>query len=197
MSGRRGLAAAVVGIAVGAGLVLLGASRVWWLQTVAQPAPLRPQEIVHTGASLAPVLPALGWVALAGAGGLIATRGSFRRLVGGLLVAAAVGVVALVIPVLSSGNPVGLGWPAACLSGAVIVGAAGVLTAREGDRWPVMGRRYGYGSPGTGPATGPAAPSGAVSGKDQAGRMPDSASQTVESAEWWDAVDRGEDPTRA
>ena len=87
MTGRRGLTAAVVGTAIGAGLMLLGATRVWWVQTVPQPAPLRPQEIVHTGASLAPVLPALGWVALAGAGGLIATRGSVRRLVGGLLFA--------------------------------------------------------------------------------------------------------------
>ena len=63
MAGRRRLAVAVVAIAAGAGLVLLGASRTWWVETVLQPAPLRPQELVHTGASLAPVLPALGFVA--------------------------------------------------------------------------------------------------------------------------------------
>lgn len=140
MYGRRGLTIAVVGVIVGAGLVLLGASRVWWQETVPRPAPLRPEEIAHTGASLAPVLPALGLVALAGAGGLLATRGIARRLVGGLLVAAGVGMVAAVLGQL--GDPVRFGWPLACLTGAVVVGGAGVVTLRHGHRWPVMGSQY-------------------------------------------------------
>src|SRR5262245_24642229 len=106
MSGRRGLATTVAGVAVGAGLVLLGAAQVWWLETVPQPAPLRPQEVLHTGASLAPALPALRAVALAAAGGVLATRGIARRLVGGLLIATAIGAALLVIGVL--GRPVGL-----------------------------------------------------------------------------------------
>jgi hypothetical protein len=185
MAGRRGLAVAVAAIAVGAGLVLLGASRTWWVETVAQPAPLRPQEIVHTGGSLAPVLPALGVVALAGAGGLLATRAGARRLVGALLVAAAVGVVALVVPILGGGDPVGLGGPIACLVGALLVAAAGALAAREGHRWPVMGRRYGRGAAGGRPAPRPAE------------NVPTKTDSGPETAELWDALDRGEDPTRS
>jgi hypothetical protein len=190
VTGRRALAGVVVAIAVGAGLVLVGASRTWWVETVPQPAPLRPQEVIHTGASLAPVLSALGFVALAGAGGLLATRGGARRLVGGLLVAAAVGVVALVIPILAGGDPVGLGGPTACVIGALLVAGAGVLAAREGGRWPVMGRRYGRGASGVSPAppaTSTAPPTGSTSG---------TGGSAAESAELWDALDRGEDPTR-
>jgi hypothetical protein len=158
---------AVVGTVVGAGLVLLGATRVWSTETVAQPPPLSPQEIVHTGASLAPALPALGLVALAGAGGLLATRGIARRFVGVLLVAAAAGIVVLV-----AGR--GAGWPVACLIGALIVGATGALAVRDGARWPVMGARYSRAAP--------------------ARHRPEPAEQTSP-AELWDAIERGEDPT--
>ena len=145
MSGRRGLTIAVVGVTAGAGLVLLGASRAWWRETVPRPAPLRPEEIVHTGASLAPVLPALGLVAVAGAGGLLATRGTARRLVGGLLAVVGVAMVAVVLGLL--GDPVGFGWPLACITGAVVAGGAGALAARHGHRWPVMGSRYARSTP--------------------------------------------------
>jgi Tryptophan-associated transmembrane protein (Trp_oprn_chp) len=198
VSGRRGLATAVLGVAVGAGLVLLGASRVWWLETVPQPAPLRPEEIVHIGSSLAPALPALGAVALAGAGGLLATRGIARRLVGGLLVATAAGAAVLVIGVL--GRPVGPGWPIACLIGAVLVGAGGALAVRDGDRWPVMGSRYARGAPA--PEQRPDAAEAAGRGLPEQdppaandpsdGRRPG----RRDSSELWDALDRGEDLTR-
>ncbi|HEY7222752.1 MAG TPA: Trp biosynthesis-associated membrane protein [Micromonosporaceae bacterium] len=166
---------AVVATAIGAGLVLLAASRAWSRETVAKPPPLSPQLIVHTGASLAPALPALGLVALAGAGGLLATRGAARRAVGALLVAAGVGILALAIRVLAAGG-VGAGWPALVLVGAVLVAAAGVLAVRDGARWPVMGSRYGR-------ATRNAAP--ASPARSSAGTV-----------ELWDAIERGEDPTR-
>ncbi|MBX6750041.1 MAG: Trp biosynthesis-associated membrane protein, partial [Micromonosporaceae bacterium] len=120
MTERRGLTVVVLAVAAGAGLVLLGASRVWWVEVVPRPAPLRPEEIAHTGGSLAPLLPALGLVALAAAGGLLATRGVARRLVGALLTMVALGVVVAVAGALRGAGPA---WPAACLVGAVLVGA--------------------------------------------------------------------------
>lgn len=171
---------AVLGVAAGAGLVLLGASRTWWVEVVPRAAPLRPEEIGHTGGSLAPLLPALGLVALAAAGGLLATRGIARRLVGVLLAVVAVAVVVLVLQALA--NPVVLGWPIACLGGALLVGAAGALAVRDGDRWPVMGSRYGRGA--SLPGGSPDAPA--------AQKQPAADS----SAALWDALERGEDPTR-
>jgi len=169
---RPGLAVVTVAMALGGGLVLLGATRTWSSESVPQPPPLSAQLVVHTGASLAPALPALGVVAIAGAGGLLATRGPVRRLVGGLLVAAALGALALVVRVLADGG-VGAGWPVACLLGACLFGAAAVVAVRDGGRWPVMGSRYGRSAPRPGgvPQTAPAHP------------------------ELWDALDRGEDPT--
>lgn len=191
MTGRRELTVAVLAAAAGAGLVLLSASRVWWVQTVAQPAPLRPQDIAHTGASLAPALPALGFVALAGAGGLLATRGPARRVVGGLLAAVALAAAVLIVTALQ--EPVGLGWPVAGLAGALVIGAAGALAIRGGDRWPVMGSRYaraaGSPEPGRRPDPGSAQPSPAAHAR------PGGSADTT--AQLWDALDRGEDPTRS
>jgi hypothetical protein len=161
-----------VAVAVGAGLVLLGATRAWSSESVPQPPPLSPQVTVHTGASLAPALPALALVALAGAGGLLATRGVVRRLVGALLTAAALGCVALVVQALTAGG-IGAGWPVACLLGACLFGAGGVLAVRDGAGWPVMGSRYARGD-----------------------TRPRRAQTTPADPELWDAIDRGDDPTR-
>ncbi len=156
-----------MGTVLGAGLVLLGASRVWVTSTQAMPPPLRAEVMAHTGASLAPALPALGLVALAGAGGLLATRGGARRFVGALLLAAGAAIVAVVAGELGGG--VAVGWPVACLAGALVVGAAGVLALRDGARWPVMGARYS---------------------------RPSATDRPASQVDVWDAIDRGEDPTR-
>jgi hypothetical protein len=161
-----------VAVAAGAGLVLLGAARTWSSESVPQPPPLSPVVNVHTGASLAPALPALAFVALAGAGGLLATRNVVRRLVGALLMAAALGCVALVVRVPLAGG-VGAVWPVVCLLGACLFGAGGVLAVRDGARWPVMGSRYARG--------------------DTRSRQ---AQTTPADPQLWDAIDRGEDPTR-
>lgn len=166
-AGRRRLGGAVVGTALGAGLVLLGASRVWVTTTQDLPPPLRAEVVAQTGASLAPALPALGLVALAGAGGLLATRGRARRSVGALLVAAAAAIIAVVAGEL--GGAVAVGWPIACLGGALVVGAAGGLAIRDGARWPVMGARY---------------------------NRPSATDRPASPVDVWDAIDRGEDPTR-
>jgi hypothetical protein len=169
---RPGLAVVTAAVAIGGGLVLLGATRTWSSESVPQPPPLSPVVTVHTGASLAPALPALALVALAGAGGLLATRGVVRRLVGALLTAAALGCVVLVVGVLVGGG-VGAGWPLACLLGACLFGAGGVLAVRDGARWAVMGSRYARGD-----------------------ARPRQQQTTPADPELWDAIDRGEDPTR-
>lgn len=223
MTGRRGLTVAVLTVAAGAGLVLFGASRVWWVEVVSRPAPLRPEEIAHNGSSLAPLLPALGLVALAGAGGLLATRAWARRLVGALLGVVAVGVVVAVVGALRGAGPV---WPAVCLLGALLIGAAGALAVGYGGRWPEMGARYrrnrpyaasAGASPGTagasqgasgarphapsaggdaGGSPGGPATSGAATTSGVAGESSVPASPRLSAAELWDAVERGEDPTR-
>jgi Tryptophan-associated transmembrane protein (Trp_oprn_chp). len=193
MTERRGLTVAVLAVVAGAGLVLFGASRVWWVEVVSRPAPLLPEEIAHTGASLAPLLPALGLVALAGAGGLLATRGVTRRLVGALLGVVAVAAAVAVVGALSGARPL---WPAACLLGAVLIGAAGVLTVRYGGRWPEMGARYRrnvpYASSGEGGQGAERAGYAAPTADDGSVSAP----ARLSAAELWDAVDRGDDPTR-
>jgi hypothetical protein len=80
---RRQLVAAVVGCVVAASAALFAGTRTWLIETTARPAP-QPELVSHVaGGSLVPLLPALGLVALAGAGGLVATRGWCCRYRGG------------------------------------------------------------------------------------------------------------------
>jgi hypothetical protein len=62
-------------------------------------------------------------------------------------------------------------WAAACVAGGLVIALAGAATARFQGNWPAMGTRYER------PAAKPE-------------RKP------VTQAELWDALDRGEDPTR-
>lgn len=164
----RELGAAVLACLAGAGLGLYAATRVWTVDLGARPAPLPPLADERSGAALAPWLPALALVGLAGAGALVATRGAGRRAVAVLLLLVGVGLVA--------GGGYGLGvvagaravWPAACLLGGVLVAGAGVAALRRGRGWPALGSRYERRPPVT------------------RGDTP---------AELWDALDRGEDPT--
>ncbi|HET8662477.1 MAG TPA: Trp biosynthesis-associated membrane protein [Micromonosporaceae bacterium] len=166
--GRRELAAAVLVCLAGAGLGLYAATRVWAVGLTARPAPLPPLADERSGAVLAPWLPALALVALAGAGALVATRGAGRRAVAVLVLLVGVGLVA--------GGGYGLGgvpgvravWPAACLLGGVLVAGAGVAALRRGRDWPALDSRYDR-------------------------RPPVTRGDTPE--ELWNALDRGEDPT--
>jgi hypothetical protein len=168
--GRPGLAVTAVACAAGAGLILLAATRGWQDLVTVRPAPLPPVAEHRTGAQLAPWLPALGVVALAGAGALFATRAAARQVVGGLLVMSGAGVV--VAALLTLDDDVRLAWPLLCALGGLVVLAAGVVTVRAGRSWPGMGARYER----------PSAPE----------RRPD---RPASQAELWDALDRGEDPT--
>jgi hypothetical protein len=159
----------VAAVVVGAALLLLVSSRVWLVEIQARPAPLPPVEVKRTGAALVPALPALALVALAGAGGLLATRGLARMVVGALLALAALGeIVAL------AGHLGQSGWVALGLAGALLVAAGGAVTLWRGGGWPAMGSRYDRAEAGPAPA-------------------PDNAEES--DAAIWDAMDRGEDPT--
>lgn len=170
LSGRRGLATTAVVCAAGAGLVLLAATRGWQDVLVHQPAPLPAKTTHRSGAEIAPWLPALGVVALAGAGALFATRSALRLAVGVLLALAGAGIT--VAALVALGDGVRLVWPLLCALGGLAVLAAGLVTVREGRSWPAMGARYDR----------PAAPR----------TRPD---RPASQAELWDALDRGEDPT--
>ncbi|HET6212225.1 MAG TPA: Trp biosynthesis-associated membrane protein [Micromonosporaceae bacterium] len=131
---RRLLAVAVALCAAGAALALFAASRVWTVSFTPRPAPLAAARTARTGAAIAPWLPALGVVALAGAGALIATRGVARRVVGVLLLAVGLGIVL--------GAAGRAGWALAATLGGCLVAAAGLLTVVRGHSFPSMGTRY-------------------------------------------------------
>lgn len=162
----RRLALAVAVIAAGAALVLVAAGREWAAATVAGPLPARPAG--RSGTDLLPWLPATAWVALAGAGAVVAARGRARRLVGALLLVAGAGVVAGAAWALAAGGAAG-GWPVTCGVGGALVGAAGAVCAARGAGWPALGGRYERRVP-----------------ADPRAQRPD---------QLWDALDRGEDPT--
>jgi hypothetical protein len=167
--GRRGLTTTAVACAVGAAVVLLAATRGWQTVVTAQPSPLPPITEHRTGAAIAPWLPALGVVALAGAGALFATRAAARLVVGAVLILAGAGEVVAALATIGDG--VALAWPLLCALGGLLVLGAGVVTVRVGRSWPGMSARYERPS-------APAAPR-----------------KKTSQAELWDALDRGEDPT--
>jgi hypothetical protein len=160
----------VVACAAGAGLALLAAGRTWAEVTVVRPAPLSPLHEARTGSALLPWLPALALVALAGAGALLATRGLVRAAVGVLLVLAGSGLVIGVVMRLAAGDSPG--WPLVAGMAGLVVAASGGLTVARGRDWPGMAARYER-------VHRPASPSGPRTG-----------------SQMWDALDRGEDPTR-
>ena len=179
--GRRGLVAAVAGCAGGAALTLYAAAQTWTVHVQTRPAPLPDLRTPETGSVLASWLPALAFVALAGAGALVATRRAARFAVGALLVAVGLGIVAgggyglLGVPDIHPGGPL------ACLAGGLVIAGAGALTIRRHPSWPVMGARY---ERHPAPTRSPDTPAG----RAHAG--------STDTTSAWDALDRGDDPTR-
>ncbi len=173
---------------LGSGLLLVAASRTWASYDVAALAPLPGRQIDLRGSALAPGIGALGWLGLAALAALAATRAWGRRLVGFVLAACGVGVIAVAAGVLADpaaavrraapvGTPDGSainlgGWPWGVVVGGVLLLMSGVFLTAFGQRWNAMGAKYD--APGT-----PSAPPVAAT-----------------EAEVWQALDRGEDPTR-
>jgi len=178
-------------LAAGAGLLLLGYGRTWVAATTAQSG-LPSLTVTLSGGDLQPLGSALPLVALAGVAGVVATRRVGRAVSGSVLVVA--GVAGVVLPLRfgltwsSSGGDgatvdrlvaekVGVAvtgvpstasswWVVAALGG-VLVAVGGLLAVLHGSRWPAMGGRYER-------STRPRA---------------------SETASAWDQLDHGVDPT--
>jgi uncharacterized membrane protein (TIGR02234 family) len=183
---RRGLLAAELLCLLGSALVLLAVSRAWVSAELAAAAPLPSRPFRLSGTELAPGTRALGVVGLAGVAALPATRKSGRVLVGLLIAAAGVGIVAVLARTMLdpaaaisradvkshayfAATP-GLGpWPYVALLGAVLLAVAGVLVVVRGRSWAAMSTRYD---------------------------APAERTSTTETSQW-EALDRGEDPTKS
>lgn len=140
-----------------------------------------------SGRTAAPLTAAAGIVALAGAASIPAARGRGRQLAGVLLVVAGVaGAVEALIRrgtaqrdvrhQLPAGAKVdGSGWAYLAFVGALLLIAVGAAMMARGARWPSLSARYENASGRTSTPAGSRPPG---------------------EAGMWDALDRGDDPTR-
>ena len=191
---RRELGAVLGAAALAGALALSAGGQSWASVTAVRRPPLPPVIVAVLGSDAAPLVPASGLVLLAAAVALLAVRGSGRVVVG-LLMAVAGGVLGwsglrvLVGGLTSAAAAVpGLGgtgdttlvvhvartWPALALLAGVLGVAAGLATVLRGRSWPGMGRRYE---------------------RDAGAVLPPRTDEDRAQAAW-QALDRGEDPTR-
>jgi uncharacterized membrane protein (TIGR02234 family) len=185
----RALGGACAGLALSA-VLLWAASATVWYRVMPGDAPVE-----LTGALVAPWLGGTALLALAGVAGVVATGGVLRRLVGGLLGLAGIGVLAFGVRALlldpyatdaaaaslpqpSSGVSVDelryqptdvTAAPLLVIAGAVALLAVGLLVLLRERRLPRLGARY------------------AAPGERRAERDPDRAA--------WQDLDEGRDPT--
>lgn len=178
--GRRALTRAVLGCAVGAALSLLAASRTWTVEITRRSAPAAVLHTSRTGSSLVPWLTALSLVGLAGAGALLATRGRSRSLVGVVLLLSALGVLGGGAYGLATVAHLTVIWPVLAIVGGLLSGYGGWEATFRSRSWPAMGGRYER----------PHAP------RTPAEDQPQHTGPSRSDVAMWDALDRGEDPTR-
>lgn len=171
-----------------AAAVLWGASRLTWVSQVVEGVP-GPRTSTADGATAEPILVPWALLCLAAVGGLVATAGWGRRVVGTLVAVAglwavlraATGLVAPATEALPVGVRPGdrplpaeavVGGPLLALLGGLLMLAAGLLTVRWAAVLPRMGAQYD--APGAaGGRPRPADPDRAL----------------------WEALDEGRDPT--
>lgn len=156
-------AAALAAQLVGGAALLLLATRRWQTIITVRPRPFGNDVLQVTGRTVDGAITALALVALAGAVAVISTKGIGRRIVGGLVALAGVALVWRVIGAMSAmsrsrardlvranhpqvdGVPYVVThptWAALSLMAAVLVIAAGLLTAWRGGQWAGLSRRY-------------------------------------------------------
>lgn len=172
----------------GAAAVLWGASRLTWVSQVVEGLP-GPRTSTADGATAEPILVPWALLCLAAIGGLVATAGWGRRVVGTLVAVAGLWALlrsasgllapraeALSVGLAQSDRPMPaeavVGGPLLGVLGALVMIAAGLLTVRWALVLPRMGAQY----------DAPAARAAAARPAD-----PDKA--------LWEALDDGRDPT--
>lgn len=195
MSPKRELGTAVGAVLAGATLAVLGAGRAWLSGSAAAGPGLPVIELAPTGRALAPGVVALSLVALAGLLALAGTRGRGRVGVGIVVALAGAGVAVLAgtsgavgdveatayeraSAALGTSAPsvtgvAGTPWPLVTSAAGALVAAGGVLISLRGPRWAGLGRRF---------ESSASAPAPAEPGPGE--------------RRIWDALDRGEDPSR-
>jgi uncharacterized membrane protein (TIGR02234 family) len=205
---RRSLALMLLFAVVGASVVLLAAGRTWSRGQVAfQGSAI---HVSATGAQTTGVPGALALVALASAVAVFAVRGFGRRLVGVLLALAGAAALAVCVTAatgsaelnrkaaaavgLSHADATGVthsAWPWLGVVGGVLLVLAGLLVITRGRDWPGMSSRYEAPERRRVGRSGPAA---ARSAAASAARST-AAAEPATPADFWKALDRGEDPT--
>jgi uncharacterized membrane protein (TIGR02234 family) len=182
---------AVLLCAAGAGLALFAGSRTWLVEIMARPASLGPVSTARTGLDLLPALAGVSLVALAGAGAVLATRGWGRRLVGALIVVGGLAAAGLALSALER-DGVAVGWVLAASAGGLMAAAGGTFTLVRGAAWPELGARYERPARAAEPLH---ASEPRTDGSDQVGPGAGGSGEAL-SREYWDALDRGDDPTK-
>lgn len=175
MTRRGGLAVAVLSAVAAAGVGLFAVTRTWGTETHARPYPLPDETVTTVGTTIAPwALPA-AIVAMAAALALVATGGAARRMV--VLVLAASGVVLAASGAFGVARLAGV-WPVVVATmGVCLVVVSAWSWSRYRD-WPRMSARYDRREP------------------EPAIVAPVDSDGALDSARLWDAIDRGDDPTR-
>ena len=192
--------------------------------TLVRPQPLAALVRTRTGADLAPLLPALCLVAMAGAGALVATRGAVRVALGVLLAGCGVGIVVCAVGFRTKGDHLSsaaAGFAGLCCCAGVVITTVGLLAVRNRASWPSLGARFerrgramepgrgvasgtstvgsGLGAVGGGVEDPEGGAFGASSGEDASSAAVSAARpatvRPVIGTALWDALDRGEDPT--
>ncbi|MDF2976203.1 MAG: hypothetical protein K0S40_931 [Actinomycetospora sp.] len=184
---------AIVVLLLAAAVVLWGASRATWVSQVVEGIPA-PRTITADGATAEPILVPWALLCLAAVGGLLATSGWGRRVVGTLVAVAGLwavlrGVAGLADPA-SEALPVGvrpgdrplpaeavLTGPSLGVLGGVLMLGAGLLAARFAAVLPRLGARYD-------------APTRAGDGAAGVRATPADPDRAL-----WEALDEGHDPT--
>ncbi len=188
----KAFAAALAAQIVGAGAVLLIATRTWQTIRTAREHPFTDDVVSVSGRTVDGAVTALALVALAGVVAVIATKGGARRVIGALVAASGVALIwrtASAMPAVDAtrarelvraahpqvaGTPhvaTHPGWAVLSLAGAVLVVAAGLLIAWRGARWAGLSARY-----------------------ERAPVDPEQARARAD-ASMWTALERGDDPT--
>jgi Tryptophan-associated transmembrane protein (Trp_oprn_chp) len=222
LTGRAALTRAVACCAVGSAVSIFAVTRTWAVQVQARPAPLGPLHVSRSGSYFVPWLSALALVGLAGTGALLATRGRWRRVVGVVIALAGLGVLAGAVDGLATIDGVRVLWPLLCVPAGLLLVAGGAWAAARGADWPAMGSRYERGGTARPAPRPPAADAGAEVAHDHHshhgdadgddfdddfdddydGDIDETPAPTERSGPspseiaMWDALDRGEDPSR-